>query len=210
MDRTQFWVRVGTAIVAMALAIALAASAIAGRFPLWLRSAPGPARSSSAPSPGHSGPASGSSGPASGSPSPSKTVGPALPKLSLEQMAGQRVIYSYGGLRPPAELLRLISHGDVAGVIFFSQNVSSRAQIAKVVAELEQADASPLNPVRTPLLLMTDQEGGQVRRVPGAPLLSEREIGESADPRPRRRMRAPSAALNLRGDRDQRQPGAGA
>lgn len=37
MDRTQFWVRVGTAIVAMALAIALAASAIAGRFPLWLR-----------------------------------------------------------------------------------------------------------------------------------------------------------------------------
>src|SRR6202034_4891215 len=103
MDKTQCWVRVGTAIVAMALAIALAASAIAGRFPLWLRSAPGPAGSSGAPSPGHS-------GPASGSPSPSTTAGPALPKLSLEQMAGQRVIYSYGGLRPPAELLRLISH----------------------------------------------------------------------------------------------------
>src|ERR1700691_561742 len=136
MDRTQFWVRGGTAIVAMAWAVALAASAIAGRYPLWLRSAPSPARSSSAPSPGHS-------GPASGSPSPSKTVGPALPKLSLEQMAGQRVIYTYGGLRPPAGLLRLISHGDAAGVIFFSQDVSSRAQLTKVVAELEQADASP-------------------------------------------------------------------
>ena len=199
MDRTQFWVRVGTAIVAMALAIALAASAIAGRFPLWLRSAPGPAPSSSAPSPGHSGPASGSSEPASGSPSPSKTVGPALPKLSLEQMAGQRVIYSYGGLRPPAELLRLISHGDAAGVIFFSQNVSSRAQLTKVVAELEQADASPENPVRTPLLLMTDQEGGQVRRVPGAPLLSELQIGESADPSAAATNAGASAAQNLRG-----------
>ena len=192
MDRTQFWVRVGTAIVAMALAVALAASAIAGRYPLWLRSAPSPARSSSAPSPGHS-------GPASGSPSPSKTVGPALPKLSLEQMAGQRVIYSYAGLRPPAELLRLISHGDAAGVIFFSQNVSSRAQLTKVVAELEQADASPQNPVRTPLLLMTDQEGGQVRRVPGAPLLSELQIGESADPSAAATNAGASAAQNLRG-----------
>jgi beta-N-acetylhexosaminidase len=192
MDRTQFWVRVGTAIVAMALAVALAASAIAGRFPLWLRSAPGPARSSSAPSPGHS-------GPASGSPSPSKTVGPALPKLSLQQMAGQRVIYSYGGLKPPAELLRLISHGDAAGVIFFSQNVSSRAQLTDVVAELEKADASPQNPVRAPLLLMTDQEGGQIRRVPGAPLLSELQIGESADPPAAAANAGASAGQNLRG-----------
>ena len=199
MDRTQFWVRVGTAIVAMALAVALAASAIAGRFPLWLRSAPGPAGSSSAPSPGHSVPASGSSVPASGSPSPSKTTGPPLPKLSLEQMAGQRVIYSYGGLRPPAELLRLISHGDAAGVIFFSQNVSSSAQLTKVAAELQKADASPENPVRSPLLLMTDQEGGQVRRVPGAPLLSELQIGESADPSAAAANAGASAAQNLRG-----------
>jgi beta-N-acetylhexosaminidase len=192
MDRTQFWVRVGTAIVAMALAVALAASAIAGRFPLWLRSAPGPAGGSSAPSPGHS-------GPASGSPSPSKSAGPALPKLSLQQMAGQRVIYSYGGLRPPAELLRLISHGDAAGVIFFSQNVSSRAQLTNVVAELEKADASAQNPVRAPLLLMTDQEGGQIRRVPGAPLLSELQIGESENPSAAAANAGASAGQNLRG-----------
>ena len=40
-----------------------------------------------------------------------------------------------------------------------------------------------------PLLLMTDQEGGQVRRLPGAPVLSEKQIGEQRDapPRPRRR-----------------------
>jgi beta-N-acetylhexosaminidase len=196
MDRTQFWVRVGTAIVAMALAVALAASAVAGRFPLWLRSAPGSppgqAGGSTSPSPRPS-------GTASGSPSPSRSPGPTLPKLSLRQMAGQRVIYSYGGLRPPAELLRLISHGDAAGVIFFSQNVASTAQITGVVAELERADASPQNPVRAPLLLMTDQEGGEIRRVPGAPLLSELQIGESPNPSAAAANAGASAGQNLRG-----------
>ena len=36
--------------------------------------------------------------------------------------------------------------------------------------------------MRAPLLLMTDQEGGQVRRLPGAPFLSEKQIGQSAHP----------------------------
>ena len=35
--------------------------------------------------------------------------------------------------------------------------------------------------MRSPLL-MTDQEGGIVRRLPGQPVLSEKQIGESADP----------------------------
>ncbi len=200
MDRRQFWLRVGTAILAMALAVALAASAVAGHFPLWLRSGPGPAQASSAPSPRPAGSTSGSpSGSPSGAPSPSQAPGPALPTLSVRQMAGQRVIYSYGGLTPPAELLRLICHGDAAGVIFFSQNVASAAQLTTVVAELEQADASPLNPVRAPLLLMTDQEGGLVRRVPGPPLLSELQIGESADPSAAATNAGASGGQNLRG-----------
>jgi beta-N-acetylhexosaminidase len=95
---------------------------------------------------------------------------------------GQRVIYSYSGLTPPAGLLWLISHGEAAGVIFYGDNISSEAQIAGVIKTLESADASPDNPARGPLLLMTDQEGGQVRRLPGAPVLSEKQIGESADP----------------------------
>ena len=100
-----------------------------------------------------------------------------LAGLSAQQLAGQRVIYSYSGLNPPASLISLIQHGEAAGVIFFGQNISSKAQIAAVIKRLEQADASPLNPVRAPLLLMTDQEGGQVRRLPGQPYLSEKQIG---------------------------------
>jgi len=107
----------------------------------------------------------------------------ALPALTPAQKAGQRVIYSYTGLEPPATLLNWIRHGQVGGVIFFGGNISSRAQIASVISELNQANASPLNPMRAvPLLLMTDQEGGLVRRLPGQPLLSEKQIGESADP----------------------------
>jgi len=123
-----------------------------------------------------------------------------LPKLSAAQLAGQRVIYSYPGLTPPASLLRWIKEGEVGGVIFFSQNISSEAQIASVIAELNHANASPRNPLRKdPLLLMTDQEGGEVRRLPGEPVLSEKQIGESARPAAEARAAGTGAAKNLAG-----------
>ncbi len=109
-------------------------------------------------------------------------VAAALLTLSPQQLAGQRIIYSYPGLTPPASLISLIQHGEAAGVIFFGQNISSDAQIAGVIRQLNQANASPLNPVRAPLLLMTDQEGGQVRRLPGRPYLSEKQIGSNPLP----------------------------
>ncbi|NTW28113.1 MAG: beta-N-acetylhexosaminidase [Coriobacteriia bacterium] len=107
---------------------------------------------------------------------------PFLHSLSPQQMAGQRVILSYEGLTPPDALLTLISHGEAAGVIFFSGNISSASQLQEVIQKLELANASADNPVCAPLLYMIDQEGGSVRRLPGAPVLSEKQIGRSADP----------------------------
>jgi beta-N-acetylhexosaminidase len=125
----------------------------------------------------------------------------ALPRLSAQQLAGQRVIYSYPGLTPPASLISLIRHGEAAGVIFFGQNISSGSQIAGVIRQLNRANASSLNPVRAPLLLMTDQEGGQVRRLPGRPYLSEKQIG--ANPLAKAKVLATQAgqgaAASLRG-----------
>ena len=112
-------------------------------------------------------------------------------------MAGQRVIYSYTGLTPPAGLLSLISQGEAAGVVFFGDNISSDAQIRAVIQALEQAAASPQNPVKAPLLLMTDQEGGEVRRLSGAPLLSERQIAESTDPAAQATKAGTGAGSNL-------------
>ena len=121
--------------------------------------------------------------------------------LSPQQLAGQRVIYSYSGLNPPAKLISLIENGEAAGVIFFGQNIASRTQIAGVIKRLEQADASPRNPVRAPLLLMTDQEGGEVRRLPGQPVLSEKQIGAKplAQAKTLAAQAGQGAAGNLRG-----------
>ncbi len=123
---------------------------------------------------------------------------PRLPHLTDRQLAGQRVIYSYSGLTPPAELLAKIRAGQVAGVIFFSGNITSQSQLAKVAAELQQAAMSKSNPVRQPLLLMTDQEGGAVRRLPGGPAKSEKQIGLSAHPSSAARNAGRVAAANLR------------
>jgi beta-N-acetylhexosaminidase len=98
-------------------------------------------------------------------------------RLSLAQLAGQRIIYAYAGLTPPQSLLARIREGEAAGVIFFGPNISSPAQIRAVVGQLQAANAS--SPVHAPLLMMTDQEGGLIRRLPGAPTLSEKQIGES-------------------------------
>ena len=129
---------------------------------------------------------------------PEEGLPAALASLSPQQLAGQRVIYSYPGLTPPASLISLIQHGEAAGVIFFGQNISSKKQIAAVTHQLAQAGASPLNPVQAPLLLMTDQEGGQVRRLPGRPYLSEKQIGANPQAETLATEAGQGAASNLR------------
>jgi beta-N-acetylhexosaminidase len=115
--------------------------------------------------------------------------------LSSRQLAGQRVIYSYSGLTPPAGLFRAIRAGRAAGVIFFGGNISGRAQIRAVIGRLQRAAAR--SPVKAPLLMMTDQEGGLVRRLPGAPALSEKQIGASPHPAAAARDAGLGAGRNL-------------
>lgn len=112
---------------------------------------------------------------------PARTGAPWQATLSPAQQAGQRVIFSYPGLTPPDSLLQAISAGEVGGVIFFGENIANFGQIASVIQTLKQAHAT--SPVASPLLFMTDQEGGYIRRLRGAePVLSEKQIGLSADP----------------------------
>jgi beta-N-acetylhexosaminidase len=122
---------------------------------------------------------------------------PRRPVLSTQQLAGQRVISSYAGLTPPQSLLSDIAAGLTAGVIFFGENISSETQIAGVVTQLRQAQAQ--SPVSVPLLLMTDQEGGEVRRLPGAPALSEKQVGQSSNPSAAAATAGTGAGQNLAG-----------
>jgi beta-N-acetylhexosaminidase len=107
----------------------------------------------------------------------SRRAARAASSLSVAQLAGERVIYSYAGLQPPASLIAAVRAGEAAGVILFGSNIASRPQLARVLSQLQRAALS--SPVHARLLVMTDQEGGEVRRLPGAPLLSERQIGQS-------------------------------
>jgi beta-N-acetylhexosaminidase len=104
---------------------------------------------------------------------------PIVTRLSAQQLAGQRIIYAYAGLKPPASLLSAIRAGEAGGVIFFAPNVSSVSQLRGVIAQLQRAALA--SPVHTRLLMLTDQEGGEVRRLPGPPALSEKQIGQSID-----------------------------
>jgi beta-N-acetylhexosaminidase len=128
---------------------------------------------------------------------PAETRQRAQAVLSSLQLAGQRVIYSYSGLTVPAALLDAIAAGQAAGVIFFGGNISGDAQIAAAIQQLVQAQQQ--SPVSAPLLLMTDQEGGEVRRLPGAPALSEKQIGESSDPALEASQAGTGAGQNLAG-----------
>jgi beta-N-acetylhexosaminidase len=112
-------------------------------------------------------------------------------------LAGQRVIHAYSGLTPPDSLLATIRSGGTAGVLFFGDNISSESQIASVIDQLRDAAAD--SPVDAPLLLLTDQEGGQVRRLPGAPNQSEKQVGASSDPTGAARTAGTGAGNNLAG-----------
>lgn len=117
-------------------------------------------------------------------PTPIRVLRRAAPRTARQQptakeLAGERIIYSYAGLRPPASLFAAIRAGEAAGVIFFGPNISSRVQLHGVIDQLQRAARRSV--VHAPLLMLTDQEGGEVRRLPGPPLASERQIGAHAD-----------------------------
>jgi beta-N-acetylhexosaminidase len=116
---------------------------------------------------------------------------------TVADLGGQRVIYSYPGLIPPESLLQRIRAGQAAGVIFFGENVASLSQIRSVVQQLRDANAQSPDP--RPLLLMTDQEGGLVRRLPGEPVLSQKRVGQSADPPAQATAAGTGAGRNLAG-----------
>jgi beta-N-acetylhexosaminidase len=92
------------------------------------------------------------------------------------RLIGQRLIYGFGGTEAPRSLLARIRRGHVAGVILFSANYAGRAQARRLTARLQRAAREAPAAARAPLLVMVDQEGGAVRRIPGSPGRSAAEL----------------------------------
>ena len=96
-------------------------------------------------------------------------------RLSLGQLAGQRLIAGFGGTAVPPRLRAAIRRGRLAGVVLFADNFPSRGAGRRLIARL-QAIPRPRH-LRDPLLVMVDQEGGLVKRVDGAPAASAAAMG---------------------------------
>ncbi len=92
-----------------------------------------------------------------------------------DEMAGARVITGFSGRHPPKSLRRMISSGQVSGVILFDGNVGGVRAVRRLTSKL-QAIHRPAS-TSQPLLVTVDQEGGLVRRLPGPPKPSAEVIG---------------------------------
>jgi beta-glucosidase-like glycosyl hydrolase len=121
----------------------------------------------------------------------------AVSKADLAVQAGYHVIHSYPGLTPPASLLNLTQQGKVGGIILFSGNVGSN--LVEVIESFQSAYAKSAAYIGKPLLIMTDQEGGEVRRLSGGPNLSEKEVGESSNPSQAATLAGEQAASSING-----------
>jgi beta-N-acetylhexosaminidase len=110
-------------------------------------------------------------------PTTQRTTG-ASRSVDLRRLVGQLVVGRYSGPRPSAALLARVRAGQLGGVILFGDNTAAGlAATRRAIAELQAAARKGHNP---PLLIMTDQEGGEVRRLPGAPELAPAAMSSTA------------------------------
>jgi len=120
---------------------------------------------------------------------------PVVSRLTLSQLAGERIVLGFSSAELPAVVRQMVRSGEAAGIILFSQNLPSRAACRRLIRRL-QAVPRPLG-LRDPLLVMTDQEGGLVKRIGGAPSASAATMGDRGAAYSRTQGRR--TAANLRG-----------
>ena len=93
------------------------------------------------------------------SPAPPETA--AAARLPLERAAGLLVVLRFKGTSAPAYVLRALRGQRAGGVILFTDNIRSPFQLRALTRSLQRAAGDRA-------LIMTDQEGGPVRRLPWA------------------------------------------
>jgi beta-N-acetylhexosaminidase len=96
--------------------------------------------------------------------------------IALKRLVGQTIVVKLGKDGADPALLTRIRRGRVGGVVAFPRNAQSlRADVQEIQAAAEQGG----NP---PLLVLIDQEGGDVKRLPeGPPDRSPQQLGAADD-----------------------------
>jgi beta-N-acetylhexosaminidase len=102
-----------------------------------------------------------------------------LAGVTAAELVGQRLMVRMGDRATPA-LLAAARRGEIGGVILFPAEGADPATVSEDVSRLQRAAADGGNP---PLLVATDQEGGEVKRFSDAPPdLSPSQLGAEDDP----------------------------
>jgi beta-N-acetylhexosaminidase len=119
---------------------------------------------------------------------------PIAETLAPKLLAGERIVVGVTGTSVGTGLRTAIRSGQVAGVVLFAGNFPTRAAGARLISRLQAIPRPPK--LRDPLLVMVDQEGGQVKRLSGAPTASAAEMGAGGTAFSARQGRR--TAVNLR------------
>jgi beta-N-acetylhexosaminidase len=118
-------------------------------------------------------------------------------ELGDAQLVGQRLVAGFEGEGVPAAVRKRIAAGRLGGVILFDSNFDSRAEARALIGELQAIDRP--RGLRKPLLVLVDQEGGLVKRLPGPPSLSAEEMGRAGRSTCRRQGAATGRMLRRTG-----------
>ena len=110
---------------------------------------------------------------------------------SIRQMVGQLMFVPMHGTVPSKYFLARIRSGQIGGVILYSNNYGPSGPAALV----EQLQRTAVHAGRPRLLIGIDQEGGTVKRLPGAPTLSPQQMTATSVAR----AQGTATARNLRG-----------
>jgi beta-N-acetylhexosaminidase len=98
--------------------------------------------------------------------------------LGGRKALGQMIVARFTGTKPTHRFLARIRRGEVGGVIFFEENLTGgEAAVRGLLGRLQRTARAGDNP---PLLLMLDQEGGTVKRLPGPPTLAPRAMASTS------------------------------
>lgn len=88
-------------------------------------------------------------------------------------------MFAFDGGTPPPGLVRRIAHGEAAGVVLFARNIYGEAELKRLTSALQSLPRPRW--ARAPLLVMVDQEGGAISRLPWLELPSASAIGARDD-----------------------------
>lgn len=96
-------------------------------------------------------------------------------QISVRKLVGQTMIGKMPRSGPTKDLLKRVRKGELGGVVVGAKSESDLKRFDTRLANAAKAGHNP------PLLLMIDQEGGPVQRVPGPPTISPAQLGKTGD-----------------------------